>query len=148
MKRHLKKLILPAALVLCVILAVSAALAESTLNGLWKSGCDLLFHTHNVTVKGEASFFLDGEKFKTMRLDYVQDGYRSYYGLKLLTPRADGTQRETGWTIIADQEDITVMEAFYPGTYRTATDDAQNTLLRRTVQLDALTELGYLYIPL
>ncbi|MBO4926431.1 MAG: hypothetical protein J5472_08110 [Clostridia bacterium] len=142
MKRHLKRLLLPAALVLCVILAVSAALAESTLNGLWKSGCDLLFNTHNVTVKGEATFALDGEQFKTMQLHYVQDGYRSYYGLKLLTPRADGSQRETGWTIIADQEDIIVMEAFYPGTYRTATDAAQNTLLRRTVQLDALTELG------
>ena len=142
MKHNFKRFILPVALMLAVILVLSVALAESTLNGLWKSGTDLLFHTSNVTVKGEASFSLDGEHFKTMQLDYVQDGFNSYYGLKLLTPRDDGTERETGWTIIAEKDEYYVMEAFYPGTYRTGTDEPQDTLLRRTVQLDALTDLG------
>ena len=126
-----------------LILSMSAALAETTLSGLWKSGCDLLFHTENVTVTGEATFTLNEVKFKTALLDYTQDGRSSFYGLKLLTPRKDGTERETGWTIIADGEgDIFVMEAYYPGTYRNGTGYANNTLLRHSIQLDALTELG------
>ena len=34
------------------------------------------------------------------------------------------------------------MDAYYPGTYRSGLSTPHNTLLRRSVQLDALTELG------
>ena len=140
--RHFKPFIFVIVMVI-IIASAAAAPAEGTLVSLWRSGCDLLFHTHNVTVTGTAAFTLDGELFKTARLDYVQDGVKSFYGLKLLTPKDDGTDRETGWTIIAGEgEVITVMEDFYPGTYRQGSATAQNTLLRRSVQLDALTELG------
>jgi len=142
--RHSKALIWFAAILLCVsISAVALAGSTGPLAELWKSGCDFLFHTDNVTVTGEASFSLDGEHFKTAQLQYVQDGYSSYYGLKLLTPRKEGGERETGWTIIADGEgNYYVMEAYYPGIYRPGTGSACNTLLRRSIQLDALTELG------
>ena len=137
-----KILILIAALCLCAVF-VTGAVAESTLNTLWDSGCDFLFHTDNVTVTGKASFSLDGEHFKTAELNYIQDGFSSFYGLKLLTPRADGSERETGWTIIADDEGfLVVMEAYEPGVYRRGTDTKQNSLLRRSVRLDALVELG------
>lgn len=141
-----KSILLLAALLLCAVYT-AVALAESTLAGLWDSGCNFLYHTDNVTVTGEASFSLGGEHFKTAQLQYIQDGYSSYYGLKLLTPKADGTERETGWTVIADEEgSYYVMEAFFPGTYRCGIGTAHNTLLRRTVQLDALTELGGLIV--
>ena len=137
-----KVFVLAAALCLCVALT-ALALTDGTLKTLWNSGCDFLFHTDNVTVTGQATFSLDGKRFKTMELNYVQDGYKSYYGLKLLTPWSDGTEHESGWTIIAAEDgDITVMEAFKPGVYNWATGTPQNTLLRRTVRLDALTELG------
>lgn len=137
-----KVFILAVALCLCAVLT-AAALTDGTLKILWNSGCDFLFHTDNVTVTGQATFSLDGQRFKTAELNYVQDGYKSYYGLKLLTPWSDGTEHETGWTIIAAADGtITVMEAFKPGVYNWATGTPQNTLLRRTVRLDALTELG------
>ncbi|MBR3108281.1 MAG: hypothetical protein IKH30_14060 [Clostridia bacterium] len=127
---------------LCVIFA-SAAAAEAPLGEIWNGGCSLLFDTDSVTVDGEARFSLDGEYFKTAQLHYVQDGYRSFYGLKLLTPKADGSEMETGWTIIADEEGYYyVMEAYHPGTYRVGSDNCRNTLLRRSVELDSLTDLG------
>ncbi len=133
-------------LLLCAVLT-TAALAEGAWLTLWNSGCDLLFRTENVTVDGEAFFSLDGEHFKTARLHYVQDGYSSFYGWTLFTPRADGSERETGWTVIADEEGrYRVMEAYYPGTYRIGSDNRQNTLLRRSVQLDALTDLAGLIL--
>ncbi len=143
MKRtRVKVFILAAALCLCVALT-ALALSDSALKGLWDSGCDFLFRTDSVTVTGEATFSLDGQRFKTAQLNYIQDGYSSYYGLKLLTPRENGTERETGWIIISDAEGLcTVMEAYRPGVYSWATCTPQNTLLRRTVRLDALTDLG------
>ena len=137
-----KVFILAAALCLCAALT-AMALTDGALKTLWNSGCDFLFHTDNVTVTGQATFSLDGKRFKTAELNYIQDGYKSYYGLKLLTPWSDGTEHESGWTIIATEDgDITVMEAFRPGVYLWATGTPQNTLLRRTVRLDAMTELG------
>lgn len=136
-----KVFILIAALCLCAVLT-AFALNDGALAKLWDSGCDFLFRTDNVTVTGKATFFLDGERFKTAELNYIQDGYSSYYGLKLLTPKEDGEQ-ETGWIIISDEDGYcSVMEAYTPGVYRWATSAPQNTLLRRTVRLDALTELG------
>ena len=140
--RHSKALIFLVSLALCVCLA-STALAEGPLTDLWNSGYDFLFRTDNVTVDGELNFSLDGEHFKTARLHYVQDGKKSFYGLKLLSPRKDGTERESGWTIIADEKGhYDVMEVYEPGVYRSGIGDAFHTLLRRSVNLDALTGLG------
>lgn len=140
--RRSKLIILILSVLLCVLL-FSAALADGAWGNLWTSGCNLLFRTDNVTVDGEAVFSLEGERFKTASLHYVQDGYSSLYDLKLLTPKADGTERETGWTIIADDEGLyNVMEVYYPGTYLSGSTLKQNSLLRRTVELDALVDLG------
>lgn len=129
----------------CLMLGVSlitSALAETALSRLWDSGCAFLFETDNVTVTGEFSFAMDGELFKTAKLHYIQDGFRSYYDLTLLTPRKDGTQRETGWTIIADDVGGHVWVEKIMPIYHEGSDAPCNSLLRRSVELDALTELG------
>ena len=143
-------LVLACALLLTLGCAALSEGGGGTLSELWDSGCQLLFRTDNVTVDGEAVFSLEGERFKTAKLHYVQDGYCSFYGLQLLTPRASGVEQETGWTIIADETgDYAVMEVFHPGIYRSGSDAPQNSLLRRSVQLDALTDLaGWLMGPL
>ncbi|MBR1585173.1 MAG: hypothetical protein IJ662_06515 [Clostridia bacterium] len=144
--RHNKCFIL-GIVILALTLVIGTALAESTLVSLWDSGMDFLFHTDNVTVTGDAVFTLDGQRFKTAQLNYVQDGFSSYYGLKLLTPGKDGDERESGWIILADANGkIAVMEVYEPGTYKQGYGTAQNTLLRRSVQLDALAELGGLIV--
>jgi hypothetical protein len=144
--RQSKLLTLLAIILLCVVLP-AVSLAEGRWSSLWDSGCALLFRTDNVTVDGKASFALDGDRFKTANIHYVQDGCCSLYDLKLLTPKADGTERESGWTIIADDdENIYVMEVYYPGKYREGSDGREATLLRRTVQLDAITDLGGLIL--
>ena len=71
--RYSKLLILVAALLIMLELT-GVALAENTIDSLWKSGNAFLFHTDNVTVNGDAVFSLDGKLFKTARLDYIQDG--------------------------------------------------------------------------
>ena len=140
--RHFKKRILTFAAVIG-ILSAFAARADSALSGLWESGCAFLFDTDNVTVTGEAEFTLDGELFKTARLRYVQDGPASFYKLQLFTPAAGGSERETGWTILSDGDgNLAVMETYFPGVYRKGTSFAHNTLLRRSLELDALTDLG------
>ena len=144
--RHTKALILITALALCAALT-AFALGDGPLTSVWNSGSDLLFKTDNVSLDGDATFTLDGKLFKTAKLHYVQDGYSSLYDLKLLTPLKAGGERLSGWTIVADPEgNYAVMEAYYPGTYKWGVDDPQNTLLRRTMQLDALAELGGLLV--
>lgn len=148
MLRHIRLCAL-SAILLCVFLSVPAQ-AEGTLEDLWDSGVQLLLHTENVTVDGEAEFFLDGERFKTAQVHYVQDGLNSYYGLKLLTPWPDGTEKETGWIIIGqetggnDMGTIYVIEAYSPGVYHEGFDRMNKTLLRSTDRLDDLLALGRL----
>ncbi len=141
---HLKMITLFTALLFCfVVMATARAGSTSPLNDVWNSGIRLLFHTDNVTLSGEATFFLDGKQFKKAQLNYIQDGASSFYDLVLLTPIAEGTEQKTGWTITADANgNLNVMERYTPGIYRTGTCAANNTLLRRSVQLDALTDLG------
>ncbi len=140
--RSIKAIICTAALLLCIVFS-TAAMAEDPLAELWNSGCALLFDTDNVTVTGEAVFTLEGRLFKIARLNYVQDGFRSFYGLDLETPKRDGGTLKNGWTIIADEEGMyTVMEAYWPGIYRRGSDTAQNSLLRSTTQLRAMVDLG------
>ena len=148
--RHSKMIVLLLALLLCLSLSVTALAGEKgPLWDLWHGGSELLFHTDNVTLDGHAVFFLDGDQFKEARLHYVQEGYESFYNLSLLTPRFDGSQKETGFTIIADETGkYDLMEVFEPGVYRVGTDLPQNSLLTRSHELDALVSLGDALIPL
>lgn len=133
-----------AALIFCVSTA-AAGLADGELTGLLDGLKALAFETHNVTIEGEAAFTRDGVRFKTAQIQYIQDGDNSSYQLRLFTPLdpvSTDADVETGWLIIANDEHIYVMEAYYPGTYREGTDGSQNTLLRRTAKTDAMFSLA------
>ena len=121
--------------------AGTGAKAEMPLTAICDSADVLLFKTSNVTITGEAVFSMDGERFKTAGIKYIQDGDRSLWELKLSSPRADGRERENGYTVIADGSRIYVMEVYRPGVYKTGTATPQSTLLRKSIQLDLLRDL-------
>lgn len=133
-------------IILFILLALTmagnaAAENEKPLTDLCESAFELLFRTSNVTIKGEASFSLDGNWFKTAKAEYIQDGDRSFWDLKLSSPKMDGTVRENGYTIIADGSKVYVMEVFHPGLYKTGTSAPQSTILRNSVQMELMKQV-------
>ena len=128
-------------LVLVLTLLTVSAFSETPVRTMYDSVFNLLFDTNNVTLAGHAEFSLDGERFKTADLRYVQDGTNSLLEWKLLTPRKDGSEREGGYTVIANGENVYVMEDFYPGLYKTGSTDASDTIMRRSIQLNLLRDL-------
>ena len=131
-------------LALALALALNAVAApDGALTRAYQAGQALLFETEYVTLTGSAEFSLDGARFKTVKAEYRQDGYRSYWDYQLLTPRQDGSpDRESGFTVFADDSDISVMEKVYPGTYRMGTDAPQTTLVRRSALMDQVAGLA------
>ena len=57
-----------------------------------------------------------------------------------MTPRQDGSEREGGYTVIANGENVYVIEAFYPGVYKTGSTAESDTILRRPIQLNLLRD--------
>ena len=137
----MKRKILFIVLITLIISAVSCAQAEKHLTALCDFADVRLFETSNVTITGKAVFSIDGERFKTAEVKYIQDGDRSFWDLKLSSPKANGKERENGYTVIADGPRIFVMEVYRPGTYKTGTAKPQSTLIRKTIQLDMIREL-------
>ena len=134
------------AMILSVILLGSfgAAHADERLFPFYDAALNLLFETDNVTLTGEAEFSLEGERFKTANLECVQDGANSLLRWELKTPRMEGNlsyDRETGYTVIANGEKVFVMEAVYPGVYKTGSSFKQNTILRDSIQMDLMKDL-------
>ena len=125
----------------------TCALAEKPLTALFDFSEELLFATSNVTITGKAEFTLDGEWFKTAEIKYIQDGDRSFWDLKLTSPKQDGTERHNGYTVIADGSKIYVMEVYRPGIYKTGTGTPQSTLLRKSIQLDLMREMFRMIHP-
>lgn len=128
-------------MVLAVILLTVSAFAETPVRMMYDAIFNLLYDTNNVTLTGHAEFSLDGERFKTADARYVQDGTNSLLEWKLLTPRKDGPEREGGYTVIANGENVYVMENFYPGIYKTGSTAESDTIMRRSVQLNLLRDL-------
>jgi len=128
-------------MVLVLTLFTVSAFAETPVRAMYDSIFNLLFDTNNVTLAGHAEFSLDGERFKTADLRYVQDGTNSLLEWKLLTPRRDGSEREGGYTVIANGENVYVMETFYPGIYKTGSTAESATIMRRSIQLNLLRDL-------
>ena len=126
---------------LAVFMIAANACAETPVRAMYDSIFNLLFNTSNVTLTGHAEFSLNGERFKTADAKYIQDGASSFWDWKLRTPRKDGSEREGGYTVIANGEQVYVMEAFYPGVYKTGTTNESSTILRRSVQLNLLRDL-------
>ncbi len=141
MKKSLR-IVLSLALVLALAWAVAAAATDGQLPGLLSAARTLLFDTSNVTVSGRAEFLYNGERFKTADVLYKQDGFNSHWQLDLLTPRAYRPDRETGYTVIANNEFFYVMERLKPGGYIMGADVPCDSLLRRTVRSDSLLTLA------
>lgn len=131
------------ALIMALMLAAAAAgaLADTPVRQMYDSAARLFFETNNVTLKGHAEFFLDGELFKTADARYIQDGTDSLWDWKLLTPRPLNTEREGGYTVIANGGKVYVMEVFYPGVYKTGTTEESDTILRSSVQMSLIRDL-------
>lgn len=141
MKRRLICGILLLTLVLSCCLGAQAE-DGSLLLRIVNAGETLLFHTDNVTLTGEASFSMDGEEpFKRAETEYVQARTYSYWRLKLLTPWPDG-EKQTGFTVIANDRKIYAMEDYHPGVYRTGYDEPQMTILRNSRALTQLVSLA------
>ncbi len=141
------------AAMLAALLSASAA-TDGVLGQIWEVGSGLLFHTNNVTLDGRAEFSRDGERFKTVKAHYVQDGYSSVWDYRLFTPRNTELEqemlgdRETGFTVYGndagDWTDVYVVNVIKPGIYYSGTDSRQNTLVRTSAfmnQIVALTKI-------
>ncbi len=143
MKKMLRFFLLMTAVLLAAALTASAVSAP-VLGRVYSAGKNLLFSTDNVTLNGTADFMLDGVRFKGVKAKYMQDGYNSYWDYKLLTPRLEEAgDRETGYTIIANEDYIYTIDAFYPGSYREGYDNPpQNTLVRTSALMDQVVDLA------
>ena len=140
----MKKKIVSWALIVMALCLALTALADSPLYLFYDAVIELLFDTQNVTVTGHAEFSLDGERFKTADLGYVQDYTNSMLDLKLLTPRRyapEKPDRESGYTVVANGENVYVMEVIYPGVFKTGSTSAQSTILRKSVQMGLVTDV-------
>ena len=140
----MKKIIVSILLIVMALCLTLTAFADSSLRLFYDSAMELLFETQNVTLTGHAEFLLDGERFKTADLKYIQCYNNSLLQYHLLTPRRDGSEgpdRESGYTIIANTENVYVMEVIHPGIYKTGSTYAQSTILRKTVQMNLITDM-------
>ena len=139
-----KRIALMMALMMVLTLAAAALANENNALELVAEDCDrLLFSLDNVTLKGGVELSLDGEWFKTADGVYMQDGYRSYWDLKVRSPRRfkAGEIKESGYTVYGDRETVFVTEVIFPGVYKSGCTDARNTVLRNTLQTTLLMEL-------
>ena len=140
----MKKLVIILTAALLALTICAAALANDTAAAeLYDAAVKLLFYTHNVTVNVKADFSLDGEWFKTAEATMMQDHNRSFHQLMLRSPRADGSERKNGYTVIVDGEKLNLMEVFTPGVYRTGTTAERDSILRRSAESGLMLQLGY-----
>lgn len=148
MKKSFRRIFLALmCLTLCLALAVSA-LAEGPLASLFRAASDLAFNTHNVTLNANATFTYDGELFKTLNGDYVQDDGRSFLKIMLDTPKADGSVYTGGYTVIGEGTYAYAIDTYNKGYYTETSTSYTDTLLRKSAQTDSLLNFGALLLEL
>ena len=138
----MKKVALILAAALLVLVIGAAALTNDTALELYQKTEELLFSTDNVTLKAKVDFNLDSAWFKTAEITLMQDGTRAFRQLDLKSPKADGTERKNGYTIVTAGDKIYLMEVYTPGVYRTGNNAERNSILRSTVETGVLRTLG------
>lgn len=138
----MKKLILCLGALLLALSVCLTVLAESNAPKVYESLVNLLFATNNVTVTAKAEFSLDGEWFKTAEGTWKQDFSRSYRELILRAPKADGSERRNGYTILTEDEKLYLMEVFTPGIYKAGNTASRQSILRGTVETEMMISLG------
>ena len=112
MKKHVYGLIIVTFILMLSLWAIAGA--ETTLTNLIEQGSMLLFRTDNISITAEAEFKLDGEVFKRMTANHIQNGQDAFRDILLETPRTDGTVRESGYMILTCYGN----RAVYDRTYR------------------------------
>ncbi len=133
----MKKLLSVSLIVLLLAVVIAPCVfvrAEGELAALVDKGAALLFDTSNVTISGKAEFHFDGTRFKTAEIKYVQDRYNSFWQEKLLTPRENQPDRETGFTVIANYEKVYIIEPYIPGSYSESLTNAQITIMHDSLE--------------
>lgn len=140
MKRKMTVVLLLMTMTIC---SLFPAYADEKAAQVFDTAAVLLTETENVTITGNATFSLDGEAFKFMETTYVQDGANSKWILNLSSPKADGSLRENGFTVIANNRYKYGMEVFQPGFYTVAEDNPQSVILRPSVELSQMISLGH-----
>ncbi len=138
----MKKLVLSLAALLLALTVCFSVLAEGNAPKAYESLVNLLFATNNVTVTAKAEFSLDGEWFKTAEGTWKQDYTRSFRELVLRAPKADGSERRNGYTILTEDEKLYLMEAFTPGIYRTGITASRQAIFRSTAETEMLIKMG------
>ena len=133
-------------LALTLLLFSVSALADNPAETIVDAAESLLFRTENVTLNGTADFSLDGENFKTAAVTLIWDRENSFLQLKLHTPPTTQPARDreidSGYTVIANSEQIWVTEVLQPGVYRTGYIFPRTTVLRESVQVDLMARLA------
>ena len=119
-----------------------AAPAKTTAETLVDAAENLFFHTENVTLDGEAVFFLDSAEFKSAKAAVIRDMEDSFWQLKLHTPARglpdnDGPI-DSGYTITAHSEAVYVVEVRHPGVYKMAYVFPRTTILRQSAKLNLM----------
>ena len=140
----MKKLaIIIMAALLALVICAAALAGDQNARDLYDSAAKLLFWTNNATVNVTADFSLDGEWFKTAEVTLKQDQNRSLHRLFLRSPKADGTERKNGYTVVINDEKLFLMEVFTPGVYRSGTTTERDSILRRSAESGLMLQLGY-----
>ena len=83
-----------------LMLALGTGLADGPLSTFYAAGEKLLTETENVTLKGEAEFFLDGTSFKKAVGMYIQDGPEAFQQIDLTGTDTYGTEQVTGYAVL------------------------------------------------
>lgn len=139
----MKKLIVLMIAAVLAVAACAAAFANDTAAGLYNSAAKLLFEENKLTLNATAEFSLGGTWFKTAEVVLKEDGDRAFRKLHLRSPKADGTERENGYTIVTEGNNLYLMDEFTPGIYRTGTiADQRSSVVRSTMATKQLIELG------
>ena len=139
----MKKRVLIILAAVMALIACATAFANDTAVGLYDSMTGLLFDKKAMTLNATVEFSLDDIWFKTAEIILKQDGNRSFRKLHLRSPKADGTERENGYTIVTQGNDLYLMEDFTPEVYRTGVmQEPRTSLLRSTVETKQLIALG------
>ena len=131
------------AALLALMISAAALANDTTAAELYDAAAKLLFYTDNVTLNVTADFSLDSAWFKTAEISLMQDHNRSIHQLLLRSPKADGTERHNGYTVVADGEKLYLMEVFTPDVYRTGMTAERDSILRKSAESGQMLQLGY-----
>lgn len=138
----MKKLVAVILAALLALIICTVSFANDTAVELYNKTATLLFDHNNLTLTVNAKMSLDGQWFKTVEGTWKQDGDSSWRKLHLRSPKADGTERENGYTIVTEGYYLYLMEDFTPGIYRTGMTGERDSILRNTAGSKQLVSLG------